>query len=77
MTGGQKSQASGRIENICAGIGVDPDHIRKITPLRRHHDENVKIMQEEFEFKGVSVIIAARECIQTATRRKKSEASDE
>jgi indolepyruvate ferredoxin oxidoreductase alpha subunit len=77
MTGGQKSQASGRIENICAGIGVDPDHIRKITPLRRHHDENVKIMQEEFEYKGVSVIIAARECIQTATRRKKSEASDE
>jgi indolepyruvate ferredoxin oxidoreductase, alpha subunit len=33
-------------------------------------------MKEEFEYKGVSVIIAQRECIQTATKRKKSEASD-
>jgi TPP-dependent indolepyruvate ferredoxin oxidoreductase alpha subunit len=29
-------------------------------------------MKEEFEYKGVSVIIALRECIQTAARRKKS-----
>jgi indolepyruvate ferredoxin oxidoreductase alpha subunit len=77
MTGGQKSQASGRIEKICAGIGVDPLHIRMMTPLRKNHAENVKIMQEEFEYKGVSVIIAARECIQTATRRKKSGTSNE
>jgi indolepyruvate ferredoxin oxidoreductase, alpha subunit len=77
MTGGQKSQASGRIENICAGIGVDPGHIRLITPLRKNHDENVRVMKEEFEHKDVSVIIASRECIQTATRRKKSEGSNE
>lgn len=77
MTGGQKSQASGRIKSICEGIGVDPTHIRIITPLRKNHDENVRIMREEFEYKGVSVIIAARECIQTASRKKKSETSQE
>jgi indolepyruvate ferredoxin oxidoreductase, alpha subunit len=77
MTGGQKSQASGRIKSICEGIGVDPTHIRIITPLRKNHDENVRIMREEFEYKGVSVIIAARECIQTASRKKKSETSEE
>jgi indolepyruvate ferredoxin oxidoreductase alpha subunit len=77
MTGGQKSQASGRIENICIGIGVDPVHLRLITPLRKNHEENVRVMKEEFEYKGVSVIIATRECIQTATRRKKSESSNE
>jgi len=44
----------------------------EIVPLRKNHDENVHIMREEFEYKGVSVIIAARECIQTATKRKKS-----
>jgi indolepyruvate ferredoxin oxidoreductase, alpha subunit len=76
MTGGQKSQASGRIANICTGIGVEPAHIRLITPLRRNHDENVRIMKEEFEYRGVSVIIAARECIQTASKRKKSESSN-
>jgi indolepyruvate ferredoxin oxidoreductase alpha subunit len=77
MTGGQKSQATGRIENICLGIGVSRDHLRLITPLRKNHEENVRIMKKEFEYKGVSVIIAARECIQTATRRKKSIAPDE
>ncbi len=73
MTGGQKSQATGRLEKICEGIGVSREHLRVIIPLRKNHDENVRIMKDEFEYKGVSVIIASRECIQTATRRKKSE----
>jgi indolepyruvate ferredoxin oxidoreductase, alpha subunit len=77
MTGGQKSQATGRIENICIGIGVSRDHLRLITPLRKNHEENVRIMKEEFEYHGVSVIIASRECIQTATRRRKSKISNE
>jgi indolepyruvate ferredoxin oxidoreductase alpha subunit len=77
MTGGQQSQATGRLENICSGIGVDPAHIRIITPLRKNHDENVRILREEFEFNGVSVVIARRECIQTATRKKKAVSSNE
>jgi len=77
MTGGQKSHATGRLESICAGIGVDTAHIRVIVPLRKNHEENVRIMKEEFDYKGLSVIIASRECIQTATRKKKSEASNE
>lgn len=76
MTGGQKSQATGRIENICEGIGVAKEHIRVIVPLRKNHEENVRIMQEEFAFKGVSVIVSARECIQTASKRKKEESSE-
>jgi indolepyruvate ferredoxin oxidoreductase, alpha subunit len=71
MTGGQKSQATGRLEKICEGIGVSNDHLRVIVPLRKNHDENVRIMKEEFEYKGVSVIIASRECIQTATKKKR------
>jgi len=74
MTGGQKSLASGRIENICLGIGVEKHHLRIITPLRKNHEENVRIMKEEFEYRGLSVIIASRECIQTATRKKRSKA---
>jgi len=72
MTGGQQSQATGRLENICLGIGVSREHLRIITPLRKNHEENVRIMKEEFEYRGPSVIIAARECIQTATRKKRS-----
>jgi indolepyruvate ferredoxin oxidoreductase alpha subunit len=77
MTGGQKSQATGRLEQICEGIGVAREHLRVIFPLRKNHEENVRIMKEEFEYKGVSVIIASRECIQTATKRKRSEASND
>ncbi len=69
MTGGQESNAVGKVEDICKGIGVDPNHIRVITPLKKNHEENVKIMQEEFEYNGLSVIVSRRECIQTLKRR--------
>jgi indolepyruvate ferredoxin oxidoreductase, alpha subunit len=77
MTGGQKSQATGRLEQICEGIGVSHEHIRVITPLRKNNVENARILKEEFEYKGVSVVIASRECIQTAAKRKRSENSNE
>jgi indolepyruvate ferredoxin oxidoreductase alpha subunit len=70
MTGGQESHATGRLKDICKGMGVDIQHIREIIPLPKNHEENVRIMKEEIEFKGVSVIIASRECIQTALRKK-------
>ena len=77
MTGGQQSQATGRLEQICEGIGVAHEHIRVLVPLRKNHVENVLIMKEELEYKGVSVIIASRECIQTSTKRIRSEGLNE
>ena len=76
MTGGQQSQATGRIEQICEGIGVAHEHLKTIVPLHKNHEENVRILKEEFGYKGVSVIIASRECIQTASRRRKSDSSN-
>jgi len=75
MTGGQKSQGTGNLEKICEGLGVEPEHILTIIPLRKNHDENVQVMQKEFGYKGVSVIVSSRECIQTASKRKKTEAA--
>ncbi len=63
MTGGQPSPGHGKIELICKGLGVEEEHIRVITPLRRRHEENVKIIKEELAYKGVSVIIPRRMCI--------------
>lgn len=71
MTGGQDSVALGRLTEIVKGLGVEENHIRLVTPLRRLHDENVKVMKEEIGYKGVSVVIAKRECIQTLSRRMK------
>ena len=71
MTGGQASIGAGRIEDICAGLGVAKEHIRLIVPLPKNQAENVAVMREELDYKGLSVIISRRECIQTLRRKKK------
>ncbi len=72
MTGGQDSAGTGRLEAICEGIGVAPEHIRVMIPLKKNYEEMKRIIREEIEYKGVSVLIPRRECIQTLTRKKKS-----
>ncbi|MFV0269781.1 MAG: thiamine pyrophosphate-dependent enzyme [Draconibacterium sp.] len=69
MTGGQESSALGKIESICAGVGVDPAHIRMLVPMKKYHELMVKTFEEEMAYEGVSVIIFRRECIQAAARR--------
>jgi indolepyruvate ferredoxin oxidoreductase alpha subunit len=73
MTGGQHSSAHGKIEDICRGLGVEPEHIKIITPLKKNHEDFVKLLRDELNYKGVSVIIPRRECIQTAAKSKKAE----
>ena len=68
MTGGQDSAGTGRIESICAGIGVDPAHIRVVVPLPKNREEMKAMFREEIAYDGVSVVIPRRECIQTAKR---------
>ncbi|WP_418981888.1 thiamine pyrophosphate-dependent enzyme [Alistipes sp.] len=68
MTGGQDSAGTGRLEQICAGIGVDPAHIRVVVPLPKNREQLKQMIREEIAYEGVSVIIPRRECIQTAKR---------
>ena len=72
MTGGQDSAGTGRLEQICYGVGVDPAHVRVIVPLPKNYPDMEKVIDEEINYKGVSVIIARRECIQTAKRHAKA-----
>ena len=71
MTGGQDSAGTGRLEAICAGLGVEPGHIRTIVPLPKNYPDMEKVIREEVEYHGVSVIISRRECIQTLKRHAK------
>jgi indolepyruvate ferredoxin oxidoreductase, alpha subunit len=71
MTGGQESSAKGKIEDICVGVGVEPEHIRMVVPIKKNHDEMVRIINEEMKYPGVSVIIARRPCIQKIARDKR------
>lgn len=71
MTGGQDSSAVGKIEDICAGVGVEAAHIRLVVPVKKNHDEMVRMISEEMNYEGVSVIIARRPCIQKIARDKR------
>lgn len=73
MTGSQKSSATGRLESICTGLGVAPEHIRVIKPLKQNFEENVKVLKEEIGYNGVSVVIPRRECIVAMNKRLKAE----
>ena len=60
------------LNKICAGLGVEPAHIRVVVPLKKNYEEMKQIIREEIEYRGVSVIIPRRECIQTAKRHAKA-----
>lgn len=68
MTGGQDSQGTGKLEDICRGLGADPAHVRTIDSLPKNVEEMKHLFREEIEYHGLSVIISRRECIQTARR---------
>ncbi len=70
MTGGQDSAGTEKLEEICYGIGVEKEHVRVVIPLPKNMDEIKSVIKEEIEYKGVSVIIPRRECIQTLKRKK-------
>lgn len=71
MTGGQDSAGTGRLEQICAGLGVEPEHIKVVVPIAKNMADISQIIREELEYRGVSVIIPRRECIQTLKRHLK------
>jgi indolepyruvate ferredoxin oxidoreductase alpha subunit len=73
MTGGQKSAATGKLEDICLGLGVEKEHIHVVNPSPKYHEENLQIINKEINYNGVSVIIPRRECIQTVARRIREE----
>ena len=69
MTGGQDSAGTNKFEAICLGLGVEPEHVRVVVPLPKNMEEITRIIREEIEYKGVSVIIPRRECVQTLNRK--------
>ena len=75
MTGGQDSAGTSKFEAICIALGVEKDHVRVVVPLPKNMEEITKTIKEELEYKGVSVIIPRRECIQTSARKKRVEMS--
>ena len=72
MTGGQDSAGTNKFEAICLGLGVEREHLHVVVPLPKNMPEITRIIREEINYRGVSVIIPQRECIQTFKRKAKA-----
>jgi indolepyruvate ferredoxin oxidoreductase alpha subunit len=69
MTGGQPTiRPSSGLESLVRGLGVPDDHLHVLDAHPRHTAANTEVMRRAFEHRGLSVIIAVRECIETAKR---------
>lgn len=77
MTGGQDSAGTNKFEAICLGLGVEPEHVRVVVPLPKNMEEITRVIREEIEYNGVSVIIPRRECIQTLNRKLKQKRKEQ
>lgn len=65
MTGGQETLYIGKdLENLILGMGLPHEHLRVVDALPKNLESNTKIIREECEYRGPSVIIAKRECLQ-------------
>jgi len=77
MTGCQPTMLpSSQLEKIVLGIGVESAHLRVIDTKPNMVEANAKILIEEAEYRGVSVVIMVRECLEAFRLRKKKEAVD-
>jgi indolepyruvate ferredoxin oxidoreductase alpha subunit len=73
MTGGQPTFLSGeRLLRVVRGAGVGGEHLKVLTPLARHQEENIGVIKKELEHRGLSVIVSRRECVQETRKRSRS-----
>lgn len=71
MTGSQPTLLPSRkLRDIVLGVGVDPEHFHLFEVHPRKVDELAELMRKEIDYKGLSVIIAHRVCLEAARRTK-------
>jgi indolepyruvate ferredoxin oxidoreductase alpha subunit len=64
MTGGQETMAAGDdLINVIKGLGVKDEQIQIIEPLGKNHADSVAAVKKAINHRGLSVIVAQRECI--------------
>jgi len=72
MTGGQPTVlSSSGLESLVRGLGVPPEHLHVVEAHPRRAAENAEILKRAVTHRGLSVVIAVRECVETAKRGKR------
>ncbi|MFI5370252.1 MAG: thiamine pyrophosphate-dependent enzyme [Candidatus Eisenbacteria bacterium] len=75
MTGGQEPLVpSSRLLEIVLGLGVPPAHCHVVDAHPRRVESNAALLRREIAHPGLSVVIAVRECKETARRHQRERA---
>jgi indolepyruvate ferredoxin oxidoreductase alpha subunit len=73
MTGCQEPIVpSASLKGIVLGTGIDPSHLVFLPARAPKREENLAAFKREMEYRGVSVVVFQRECLEAARKRKKA-----
>ena len=71
MTGCQEPVIpSDALKKLLAGTGVDEQHLLFLDAIHTKHEENVAAFRQEMEYRGLSVVVFQRECLEAARKRR-------
>jgi indolepyruvate ferredoxin oxidoreductase alpha subunit len=72
MTGCQTTMIpSSQFKQLVIGLGVNPEHVIELDALPNKQEENITAFKEEMNYRGLSVVIFKRECIEAFRKRAK------
>jgi indolepyruvate ferredoxin oxidoreductase alpha subunit len=72
MTGCQETMIpSSRLPALILGAGVEPEHLLELEAKKQLVEENAARLKKELEYRGLSVVIFRRECLEAFRKRRK------
>jgi indolepyruvate ferredoxin oxidoreductase alpha subunit len=73
MTGCQETiLPSSRLRELILGLGLSGEHLLELEAKKQLIESNAALLKKEVEYRGVSVAIFKRECLEAARKRKKA-----
>jgi indolepyruvate ferredoxin oxidoreductase alpha subunit len=77
MTGCQETIVpSTELETLILGLGVKKEHLLVLEAKKQLLGENAAALKKEMEYRGLSVAIFRRECLEAARKRRKAEKAE-
>jgi indolepyruvate ferredoxin oxidoreductase alpha subunit len=72
MTGCQQTvMPSEKLKGLILGVGVEAEHLVELEAKPQFIEENAARLKKEMEYRGLSVVIFQRECLEAFRKRKK------
>jgi indolepyruvate ferredoxin oxidoreductase alpha subunit len=72
MTGCQTTMIpSAKLRALILGTGVNPEHVLELEAKKQYLEENAAKLKKEVEYRGLSVVVFRRECLEAFRKRNK------